>query len=429
MKKVLLFAFIFLLGLLQAQVKSKGNAKTKAKTEKEWVNPVKLTDEERSRPYMDEVLKTRDSLTPSEAERRRKNIAIGNPFEKYGVYPKIATLSKGKYLEFHDKDSIVSIGSVRFHRKQKKIVDFIEEDLSNPDRQPLGDTHGRWISPDPLSEEYRDWTPYRYGLNNPVVYTDPTGMLEDWYQDETTGDYEYWDGSNEIEGKKHLGASSTINVNNSSGDQIATVNLNSDGTADFVQGGETTSIGNTTVDPGFASGNRIRAGDWGLSANMWLGGGSSLIGGSAIGASAVGAIPFPKLWLNNTPSWFHGGLGRGWVKGLTDKTSIASFASRRIGLGGDFGRALPGNLLRGGLYQFGAQALHDGMLINSDAGVLGRQDALLNSSPLGGFNPEGFHLMRTDNKQNLIQSEKMQRIKDSLKRINPALYNMGTSGF
>ncbi|OJV47917.1 MAG: hypothetical protein BGO40_04890 [Chryseobacterium sp. 39-10] len=181
MKKLLFFAFIFFVGLLQAQQKSKSNLKTKKNIEKEWVNPVKLTKEERNRPYMDEVLKTRDSLTPKEAERRRKNIAIGNPFAKQGFYPKIATLSKGKYLEFHDRDSIVSIGSVRYNRKQKKIIGFIEEDLSNPDRQPLGDTHGRWISPDPLSEEYSDWTPYRYGFNNPLRYTDPTGMLEDDY--------------------------------------------------------------------------------------------------------------------------------------------------------------------------------------------------------------------------------------------------------
>lgn len=178
MNRILFFAFLFLFGLLQAQTKSKGNAKTKAKAEKEWVNPVKfkLTKEELKRPYMEDVLKTRDSLTPKEAERRRKNIAIGNPFAKQGFYPKIATLSRGKYLEFHDRDSIVSIGSVKYNRKQKKIIDFIEEDFSNPDRQPLGDTHGRWMSPDPLSEEYSSWSPYHFVYNNPISNIDPDGM-------------------------------------------------------------------------------------------------------------------------------------------------------------------------------------------------------------------------------------------------------------
>ena len=31
---------------------------------------------------------------------------------------------------------------------------------------------------DPLAEEAPDWTPYRYGFNNPLTYTDPDGMFE-----------------------------------------------------------------------------------------------------------------------------------------------------------------------------------------------------------------------------------------------------------
>ncbi|WP_185116526.1 cell well associated RhsD protein [Chryseobacterium sp. RU33C] len=176
MKRILLIGFAVIAGFTQAQVKKKNQTTQKLKTEKKWVNPVKLTKEERSRPYMDEVLKTKDSLTPKEAERRRKNIAIGNPFAKYGVYPKIATLSKGKYLEFHDTDSIVVIGSVRFNTKRNNIIEVREVDLSDPDAQPIGDTHGRWMSPDPLSEEFSDWTPYNYAFNNPLKFTDPTGM-------------------------------------------------------------------------------------------------------------------------------------------------------------------------------------------------------------------------------------------------------------
>nr|WP_314496833.1 hypothetical protein [uncultured Chryseobacterium sp.] len=178
-KKIVLTALMLVAGFTQGQVKSK--FQTKSKNEKRFVNPVKLTQEERNRPYMDEVLQSRDPLTPEEAERRRKNIEAGNPFKKREYYPKVATLSKGKYLEFHDKDSIVSIGSVRFNRKTKEIVEFREIDLSDPDAQPYLDTAGRWFSPDPLSEEYPDWTPYRFGFNNPIRFTDPTGMLEDDY--------------------------------------------------------------------------------------------------------------------------------------------------------------------------------------------------------------------------------------------------------
>lgn len=174
MRKFIYFTFILLAAFSQAQV-----TKTKTVTDKPYINPVKLTKEERSRPYMDEVLKTRDTLTAEEAERRRKNIEAANPFKKYGFYPKIATLSKGKYLEVHDLDSIVCIGSIKYNRKTKKITEFRQIDLSDPDAQPYLDTAGRWISPDPLSEEYRRWSPYNYAVNNPLRFTDPDGMSVD----------------------------------------------------------------------------------------------------------------------------------------------------------------------------------------------------------------------------------------------------------
>lgn len=118
----------------------------------------------------------KDSITQEEKERREKNIQSGNPFKKYGYTPKIATLSDGKYLEFHDLDSIVIIGSVYYNRITKKVVDFVERDMTNPDAQPLSDIRGRWLSPDPLSEEFNSWSPYNFVYNNPVKFVDPTGM-------------------------------------------------------------------------------------------------------------------------------------------------------------------------------------------------------------------------------------------------------------
>jgi RHS repeat-associated protein len=35
---------------------------------------------------------------------------------------------------------------------------------------------GRWLQQDPLSEYMRRWTPYAYGFNNPLRFTDATGM-------------------------------------------------------------------------------------------------------------------------------------------------------------------------------------------------------------------------------------------------------------
>lgn len=120
-------------------------------------------------------LQAQEKLSKEEKERREKNIQAGNPFAQFGYRAKIATLSNGKYLEFHDLDSIVTIGTIRWHVNKNEIVGRIVQDSLNPDAQPIGDRTGRWISPDPLSEEFPSWSPYTMCYDNPVKYKDPDG--------------------------------------------------------------------------------------------------------------------------------------------------------------------------------------------------------------------------------------------------------------
>ncbi|MFY7937495.1 MAG: hypothetical protein ACOVOQ_08960 [Flavobacterium sp.] len=121
------------------------------------------------------VLSAQEKLSKEEQARREKNIQAGNPFAKFGYKGKVATLSKGKYLEVHDLDSIVTIGSIRYHVDKKQIVGNIVIDTTDMYARPIGDTPSRWLSPDPLSEEFPDWSPYTMSFNNPIKYFDPDG--------------------------------------------------------------------------------------------------------------------------------------------------------------------------------------------------------------------------------------------------------------
>lgn len=123
------------------------------------------------------IAQEKTKLPKEEKERREKNIQAANPFAKFGYKAKVATLSKGKYLEVHDLDSIVTIGSVRFHVDKKEIVGFIQPDTINGEySRPIGDIASRWLSPDPLAEEFPSWSPYTFSFDNPLRFVDPDGQ-------------------------------------------------------------------------------------------------------------------------------------------------------------------------------------------------------------------------------------------------------------
>lgn len=35
---------------------------------------------------------------------------------------------------------------------------------------------GHFLSPDPLFEKFEGWSPYHFAFNNPVIYSDPSGL-------------------------------------------------------------------------------------------------------------------------------------------------------------------------------------------------------------------------------------------------------------
>lgn len=165
------------------------------------------------------VLTAQEKLSKEEKARREKNIQAGNPFAQFGYKAKIATLSKGKYLEFHDLDSIVTIGTVRWHVLKNEIVGRIVQDSLNPDAQPIGDRVGRWISPDPLSEEFPSWSPYNMCMDNPMRMVDPDGRAPvDWIKNLKTGGFEWRNevtsASNTPKGYSYVGKENSSIVDN-----------------------------------------------------------------------------------------------------------------------------------------------------------------------------------------------------------------------
>lgn len=95
------------------------------------------------------------------------------PFERYGVKVKVATLSNGRFQEFFTNDSLRRIGSVVYDTRLHRVAYLLPPDSLVGHAKP--DITSRWMSPDPLAEKFMYVSPYVYVENNPVRYMDPDG--------------------------------------------------------------------------------------------------------------------------------------------------------------------------------------------------------------------------------------------------------------
>ncbi|WCM40978.1 hypothetical protein MG290_08375 [Flavobacterium sp. CBA20B-1] len=63
----------------------------------------------------------------------------------------------------------------------KEYEDSFVLNVTETDYRHYDSALGRFNVIDPLAELAPDFTPYRYGFNNPVLFSDPSGLFETWY--------------------------------------------------------------------------------------------------------------------------------------------------------------------------------------------------------------------------------------------------------
>jgi hypothetical protein len=97
-----------------------------------------------------------------------------NPFQSIGKKGKILTLTNGKYEEFFDQDSIQQIGTTLVNIRQMKVVKLLKDEK---EAQRLLDysSSSRFLSVDPLANNYPWYTPYQFAGNQPISMIDLDG--------------------------------------------------------------------------------------------------------------------------------------------------------------------------------------------------------------------------------------------------------------
>jgi hypothetical protein len=103
------------------------------------------------------------------------NYKADNPFKDLGYETEVLTLSKGKYIEDFDLDSLERIGAAVYNWQKGRIAGFVLTDTIYSEYSLEPEIISRWLSPDPLADEFPSWSPYVYVNDNPINLVDPDG--------------------------------------------------------------------------------------------------------------------------------------------------------------------------------------------------------------------------------------------------------------
>lgn len=132
------------------------------------------------------------------------NMKTGEVAEQYDYYP------------FGKQHGDYHTGYIHPYRYNGKELDEIGGlDWLHYGARMMEPEWGRFTTPDPLAERYYDVSPYVYCGNNPASRIDPDGR--DWYQQTNEYGatiYQYFEGSNDIEGWTNIGEKHTFTNGN-----------------------------------------------------------------------------------------------------------------------------------------------------------------------------------------------------------------------
>ena len=124
-------------------------------------------------------------------------------FAPFGVK---SASSASSYLSLASTGSTVSLRD-GFTGQEDQLPDF-SIGYSDFGARQYSPSLSRWLVPDPMGEKYYDVSPYAYCAGNPVNMVDPDGM--DWYINDITGYYTWFDRSDDIEGYTYYGPRNSL---------------------------------------------------------------------------------------------------------------------------------------------------------------------------------------------------------------------------